>query len=58
MLIENMAGGSTEMVEMSKRPMPSVPEHPVQLPPEQDVGHPMHMTLFEDRIIRVVRYFL
>ena len=49
-----MAGGSQEMVDMTKRNVPPVPEQPTQLPPEQDVGHPMHMTLFEDRIIRVV----
>lgn len=50
-----MASGSHEMVDMTKRHVPPVPEQSTQLPPEQDVGHPMHMTLFEDRIIRVVR---
>ena len=42
---------SYQMVDMTKRP---VPELPPELPPELDVGHPMHMTPFEDRIIRVV----
>ena len=44
-----------EHIQMSKRPVPPVPELPPELPPELDVGHPMHMTPFEDRIVRVVR---
>ncbi len=37
-------------------PDPSAPPPPPQeeLPPEQDVGHQMHLTPYEDRIIRVV----
>ena len=50
-----MASGSHETDDMTKRRVPPVPEQSTQLPPEQNVGHPMHMTLFEDRIIRVVR---
>lgn len=36
-------------------PGPSPP--PQAVPPEEDVGHPMHLTPYEDRLIRVVSFY-